>query len=179
MYANGRAAGYGLPIRPRIPASHSMNPFRLEMQSSVRIAVPLQHAWDVFADIRRWTDWCDACLRADVDESFDWTPGQEIGLRFRMAGVGVPFPVRVTESESRSRIAWASTKFSVTAVRTFTFSADPTPGGPGESTVVTDHKLFTSPVLPLRLFYPRPIIRRMTESMLADLKSECERMSGQ
>ena len=35
--------------------------------------------------------------------------------------------------------------------------------------MVTDHKLFTSPALPIRVFYPRPVIRRMTESWLAIL----------
>lgn len=151
-----------------------MNPFRLEMSSSVQIEVPPADVWRVFADISRWTDWCSVCLKADAGEGFDWSVNQRIALRFRMAGVGVPFNVGITASEPGKRIAWASTKFSVTAVRTFTFEE----AAPG-STLVTDHKLFTSPVLPLRLFYPRPVIRRMTESMLVDLKTECERTAGQ
>ncbi len=147
-----------------------MNPFRLELSSSIRVSVSAADAWAVFADVSRWTEWCSVCLKADVATDFDWSISQRIGLKFRMAGVGVPFNVEIVDSEPGRRIAWSSTKFTVTAVRTFDFvdNAD------GTSTV-TDHKLFTSPVLPLRLFYPRPIIRRMTESMLADLAAECDR----
>jgi hypothetical protein len=89
-----------------------------------------------------------------------------------MARVAVPFHVHLDEVSAHQRVAWSSTKFTVTAVRTFTFEES----SPGEVTV-TDHKLFTSPVLPLRTFYPRPIIRRQTESMLASLKAECERLA--
>ncbi len=159
--------------RSRVNMSLTMNPFRLELTSSVCIAAPPEAVWKIFADISRWTEWCGVCLAAEVETDFDWQRGQRIRLKFRIAGRGVPFNVAITESEPSRRIAWASTKLTVTAVRTFSF-AEETP----DSTVVTDHKLFTSPVLPVRLFYPRPVIRRMTESMLVDLKSECERAVG-
>ncbi|MDA1297330.1 MAG: SRPBCC family protein [Chloroflexi bacterium] len=165
-----------------------MNPFRLELSSSVRINAPRERVWQVFADIARWTEWCGVCLRADpevlISEDFDWQPGQRINLKFRMSGVGVPFNVAITDTQPERSVAWASTKLSVTAVRTFTFTeelaeelAKESAGDPAGAsvTVVTDHKLFTSPILPLRLFYPRPLIRSMTERMLADLKTECER----
>ena len=167
-----------------------MNPFRLELSSSTRIDASRDRVCQVFSDIAQWTEWCGVCLRADpvdlphgaitaptdVTKSFDWQPGQRIRLKFRMAGIGVPFNVAVTDAEAGHSVAWASTKLTVTAVRTFTFTDDPSAGSPGRpSTIVTDYKLFTSPVLPLRLFYPRPIIRRMTEQMLEDLKIECER----
>lgn len=147
-----------------------MNPFRLELTSSIEIAAPRTTVWNVFTDIERWTEWCSVCLAASVAPGFDWSPEQRIGLKFRMLGISVPFNVAITEVETENRIAWASTKFTITAVRTFSF-VETAPG----ITTVTDHKLFTSPALPLRLFYPRPLIRRMTESMLADLKTECER----
>jgi uncharacterized protein YndB with AHSA1/START domain len=175
-----------------------MNPFRLELSSAVRIDAPREHVFKVFSDIGHWTEWCGVCLCAQpvdptntgdtdipaTDNNFTWRPGQRIHLKFRMAGLGVPFNVIITESstaaEASKRIVWSSTKLTVTAVRTFTFADDPagsSAGGPtgAPGTTVTDHKLFTSPVLPLRLFYPRPIIRRMTQHMLFDLKTECER----
>lgn len=145
-----------------------MNPFRLELTSSVKIAAQKNHVWGVFSEILRWPDWCEVCAAANAGQEFDWTIGQRIGLRLRLAGIGVPFNVAVTESEPGVSVAWTSTKFTVTAVRTFSFEDSE------DGTLVTDHKLFTSPVLPLSLFYPRPIIRRMADSMLADLKAECE-----
>lgn len=157
-----------------------MNLFRLELTSSVQIDSRRAAVWSVFADLSRWTDWCRVCLKAEVDSSFDWQTGQHIGLKFRMAGARIPFNVAITDAEPGARVAWASTKFSVTAVRTFTFAAVHSEREKAEEqTLVTDHKLFTSPVLPLRLFYPTPMIRTMTESMLADLKAECERAKQQ
>ena len=176
-----------------------MGIFDLTMRSTVSIAVPPSRAWEVFADVRRWTEWSRVTLRSDVDEGFAWGEGQALHLRLRMAGVGVPFNVHITESDFPPlplgervgvrgkagppgpatafphRIAWASTKLTVTAVRTFTFEDDTSFEDECGGTLVTDEKVFTSPVLPVRLFYPRPIIRRMTESFLADLKAECER----
>ena len=146
-----------------------MSLFRLELSSSTHIAASRERVWQVFADIRRWTEWCGVCLRADVDEGFGWRVGERIRLRLRMARVGVPFDVGITEADPGNRVAWASAKLTVTAVRAISFES--ASGG----VAVTDHKLFTSPVLPIWTFYPRPIIRSMTESWLADLKRECER----
>ncbi len=143
--------------------------FKLEMESSVRIDANVERVWEVFSVPRRWPDWCEVCLSVDCAEQMEWKVGSRLGLRLRMAGVGVPFNVTVTESEPGRRVAWASTKMTVTATRTFTFEPD------GDGTIMRDHKLFTSPVLPLQLFYPRPIIRNMTESWLRDIKAECER----
>ncbi|MEX0762207.1 MAG: SRPBCC family protein [Dehalococcoidia bacterium] len=143
--------------------------FRLEMESSVHINAPVEHVWDVFSDPQGWPEWCEVCLSVDCPGRMDWSVGSRLELRLKMAGVGVPFNVTVTESEPGHRVAWASTKMTVTATRTFTFEPD------GDGTIMGDHKLFTSPVLPLRLFYPRPIIRNMTESWLRDIKAESER----
>ena len=143
--------------------------FQLEMNSAVHINSSRDVVWEVFSDIRRWTGWCSVCVRADAAQNFTWKPGDALSLKFRMAGVAVPFNVRVDTSAPGENVSWSSSKFSVTALRTFTFHDG------GDHTLVTDKKLFSSPVLPLRLFYPRPLIRRMTESFLADLKHECER----
>ena len=145
-----------------------MSPFRLEMSSSVDISAPLNHVWQVFSELDRWTEWCGVCLSASGEDNFGWKTGQGISLRLRLAGVGIPFNVTVTESRPQELVAWASTKLTVTAVRTFSFVESEL------GTLVTDHKLFRSKLLPLALFYPRPVIRRMTESMLTDLKAECE-----
>lgn len=161
----------------------NMNPFRLELSSAIQIESSAEHVRQVFADISRWTDWCSVCLDAELvgqsgrrvipaESEFSWKPGERIRFKFRMAGVGVPFEVAIGHTSSEHSVAWSSTKFTVTAVRTFTFEES------GSATVVTDHKLFTSSVLPLRLFYPRPIIRHMSERMLADLKTECERVTA-
>ncbi len=149
-----------------------MNLFSLTLASSIRIEAEREKVWQVFTDISGWSRWCRVCLEANTNSNFNWSPGQCIALRFKMAGLGIPFEVALKEVEPNDQIAWISTKLSVTAVRTFTFVDSD--GG----TMVTDHKVFRSPIAPLRLFYPRPIIRHLSESMLADLKTECERAAS-
>ncbi|MBI2171026.1 MAG: hypothetical protein HYU30_03245 [Chloroflexi bacterium] len=45
----------------------------------------------------------------------------------------------------------------------------------GQVTLVTDHKRFSSAFLPIRLLYPRWIIRDMMVVWLGELKAEAER----
>jgi hypothetical protein len=107
-----------------------------------------------------------------VADDFDWQPGQRLRFRLRMVGVPVPFDVALTEVETGCRVAWESTEFSVTAVRTISITGD------GDGVIIRDHKAFHSPALPVGLVYPRFLIRRMTESWLADLSAEAERRSA-
>ena len=139
------------------------------MQSSITVHSPLSVVWDTFADARSWPKWSRVCLDVwDVSDDL-WAPNSKLSFRLRMANVGVPFSVVVTESEPPHQVTWESTKFSITASRTIQFDGD------GGRTEVTDSKRFSSPVLPIWLFYPRWIIRNMTESWLQELKAEAER----
>ena len=142
------------------------------MQSSLTIEAPLSVVWDTFADATSWPNWSSVCL--DVWNVSDdlWAPNSKLSFRLRMANVGVPFSVVVTESDPPRRVTWKSTKFSITATRTIQLAGD------GDRTEVTDSKRFTSPLLPVWLFYPRWIISDMTESWLQDLKAEAERRAA-
>ena len=142
------------------------------MRSSVTIDAPLSVVWATFAGARSWPNWSRVCTGVWGLSDDLWAPNSGLSFRLRMANVGVPFSVVVTESDPPHRITWESTKFSITATRTSQFAGD------GASTEVTDSKTFASPILPVRLFYPRPIIRNMTESWLKDLKAEAERRAA-
>ena len=142
------------------------------MQSSLTIEAPLSVAWNTFADARSWPTWSRVCLDVwDVSDDL-WSPNSTLSFRLRMANVGVPFSVIVTESDPPHRVTWQSTKFSITATRTIHLAGD------SDRTEVTDSKRFSSPLLPIRLFYPRWIIRNMTETWLQDLKAESERRAA-
>ena len=142
------------------------------MHSSVTVYAPLSVVWDTFADARSWPTWSRVCLDVwDVSDDL-WSPSSKLSFRLRMANVGVPFSVVVTESAPPNRVTWESTKFTITATRTIQFTVD------GDRIQVTDSKQFSSPILPVRLFYPRWIIRNMTESWLQNLKAEAERRAA-
>ncbi len=139
------------------------------MSSSVAIDAPRETVWEVFSHAAAWPEWSRVCLEVREVPDALWRPGSMLWFRLRMAGVGVPFHVFVTDSRPERLVAWESTKFTITATRTFRF--DVVDG----RTLVTDRKLFRSAALPIALFYPRPLIRNMTESWLDDLKRESER----
>ena len=142
------------------------------MKSSVTVDSPLSTVWDTFADAKSWPDWSRVCTDVwDVSDDI-WAPNSKLSFRLRMAGVSVPFSVVVTESHPPKRVTWESTKFSITATRTLQFVAT------GVRTEVTDSKRFSSPLLPIWLFYPRWVIGNMTESWLEDLKAEAERRAA-
>ncbi len=142
------------------------------MHSSITVHSSLSVVWDTFADARSWPTWSRVCLDVwDISDEL-WAPNSKLSFRLRMAKVGVPFSVTVTESDPPHRVTWQSTKFSITATRTIQLAGD------GDRTEVADSKHFSSPLLPIRLFYPRPIIRNMTVSWLRDLKAEAERRAA-
>ena len=142
------------------------------MQSSIAVSSPLSVVWDTFADAESWPKWSGVCTDVwDVSDDL-WSPNSKLSFRLRMANVVVPFSVVVTESDPPRRVTWQSTKFSITATRTIQFAGD------SDQTEVTDSKRFSSPLLPVRLFYPRPVIRNMTASWLQDLKAEAERRAA-
>ncbi len=142
------------------------------MRSTVTVHAPIRVVWDTFADARSWPTWSSVCTEV-WDSSDDlWTPNSKLSFRLRMAKVGIPFSVVVTESDPPHLVTWESTKYSITATRTIQFA------GRSDQTNVTDSKTFSSPVLPVRLFYPRWVIRNMTESWLQDLKAESERRAN-
>lgn len=154
---------------PLLKGRVAISVFNLEMSSTISVTASPAQVWGVFSHVSDWPRWSEVRLGVWNLSSNLWQTGSHLAFSLRMAGLGVPFSVTVTSSDPPARVAWASTKLTVTAVRTFTFEQE------GGRTLVTDRKHFSSPVLPVRAVYPRWIIRRMTEAWLRDLKAEAER----
>ncbi len=145
-----------------------------EMASTIIVNAAPESVWKALTDACRWPEWCRAC--PEVSTAPDaWSPGEALSFKLRIARVAVPFNVRLSDVEPGRCVSWISTKFTVTAVRTI--SLEPR-DGPGITVLVTDHKRFSSPVIPVGVYYPQFLIRRMTESWLEDLKTEAERSAG-
>ncbi len=139
-----------------------------EMASTITVKATPESVWIALTDARRWPEWCRAC--PEVSTAPDaWSPGEALSFKLRMAGIAVPFDVRLTDVEPGRRVSWVSAKFTIRAVRTITL--EPL----ADAVLVTDHKRFSSPVIPVGAYYPQFLVRRMTESWLEDLKTEAER----
>ncbi len=141
------------------------------MSSSVLVIAPAERVWTVISDAARWPEWADVCISVwgSPDEDSGWKPDHKFGFTLKMAGKNVPFSVAISRVHTGNFIEWKSTKFTITAVRTISVEFD------NDQCKVTDSKHFSSYLLPIRMAYPRKVIRRMTDSWLSDLKQEAER----
>jgi hypothetical protein len=140
---------------------------RFTMASTVVLNAPVERIWALITDAKLWPEWCGVCAQVDSIPT-TWSPGNKLAFKLRMATVAVPFRVTITDVSPERHVEWESTKLTITATRRI--SLQPTPDG----IQITDEKVFSSWLLPIRLVYPRLLIRRMTESWLGDLKREVE-----
>lgn len=150
-----------------------MGVFWFEMSSSVIVEATPEKTFAVVEHARDWPRWSQVVVAVDQAPEPPWKPGSTLSFQLRMAGRKIGFRVHVTAYEPPVKLAWSSTKLTITAVRSLLF--EPVATTTGHGTRITDHKRFSSTVLPIGLAYPRPVIRRMTESWLADVKAEAER----
>ena len=134
--------------------------FRLDLISTRHIEAPPGRVRAVFDEVERWPEWCSVLLDLRVAKPI--SVGNDLAYTIRMMGLPAPFHVTI-DAVTDSSVVWSSWKGPILGTRTWRFEAE------GEGTLVTDHKRFESRWLPLALFYPRPIIRQMSQRWLADL----------
>jgi uncharacterized membrane protein len=145
--------------------------FSFEMSSSVSIDAPVERVWDLVETARNWPKWSETVSKvwdAPDEHGWGWIVGLRFGFLLKMANREVPFFVNISRIEPGELIQWRSTKFTITAVRSISVKQEN--GG----CAVTDSKHFSSYLLPIRIAYPRGVIRRMTESWLSELRNEAE-----
>ena len=142
----------------------------LVLSESVEVATAPDAVWRLMEGLEDWTAWNSVCLSSRWTYGAPWAVGSRFRMVLRMAGAPVPFNVRVVEWDPPTAVAWDSTVATVTGSRRFTFR----PVGDGGACEVVDAKTFSSPVLPLRAFYPRPVIQAMSRGWLRSLKAAAE-----
>ena len=144
----------------------------LVLRESTEIHAPLDAVRAAFDDLDAWPTWNGVCLNSSWTSGEPWAIGSAFHMTLQMARRRVGFSVFVTEFERRA-VTWESTVLSITGTRRFTFQEQE-----GDAvTLVTDQKTFRSPILPVKLFYPRPIIQTMSRGWLASLKRQAELVS--
>ena len=143
--------------------------FSLDLISAVHIDAPVPAVRAVFDEVGRWQEWCSVLVGLSLANPI--AVDNELAYTIRMMGLPAPFRVTLTEV-NESCVVWSSWKGPILGTRTWRFEVD------GDGTRVTDHKRFESRWLPLALFYPRPLIRKMSEQWLSDLEGEVSRRGG-
>ncbi len=141
----------------------------LMLRESAEINAPPEVVRAAFDDLEAWPEWNDVCLDSQWTSGEPWAIGSAFRMTLRMARRRVGFSVFITERGQHS-VTWESTVLSITGTRRFSFDGQ----AGGSTTLVSDQKTFRSPVLPVRLFYPRPIVQAMSRGWLASLKRQAE-----
>ena len=142
----------------------------LTLSESIDIDAPIDTVRLAFDDLDRWPEWNSVCMESRWTSGAPWEIGSRFYMRLRMAKRPVSFNVTVTEVDSLGDVEWESTVMTITGTRRFSFETL----SDGAATRVTDSKRFRSTVLPIRLFYPRPIIQTMSRGWLASLRQRAE-----
>lgn len=141
----------------------------LVLRESTEIIAPPESVRAVFDDLESWPEWNSVCQDAAWLGGEPWAIGSGFHMTLRMARRPVHFSVFVTQC-GQDAVTWESTVLSVTGTRRFTFEER----AGGSKTHVTDQKTFRSSYLPVRIFYPRPIVQAMSRGWLASLKQRAE-----
>ncbi len=141
----------------------------LVLRESTEIIAPPEAVRAAFDDLESWPKWNSVCRDAVWMSGKPWEIGSGFHMTLRMARRPIGFNVFVTEF-GQDAVTWESTVLSVTGTRRFTFEQH----AGGSTTYVMDQKTFNSHYLPVRLFYPRPIIQAMSRGWLASLKRQAE-----
>ena len=142
----------------------------LVLSESIEIAAAPDAVWRVFTGLEDWASWNTVCRSASWTHGAPWAVGSGFKMVLRMARAPVPFNVRIVEWDPPNTVAWDSTVLTITGHRRFMFRPV---RGSGACEVV-DTKSFSSSVLPIRVFYPRPVIQAMSREWLRSLKIACE-----
>ncbi|MBI4236311.1 MAG: SRPBCC family protein [Chloroflexi bacterium] len=145
----------------------------LTIREEIEVTAPVGAVWDLFRDLEAWPQWNPVCRGASWVRGPSWVAGSTFRMRLRIAGVPVPFMVQVVEDDLPWAVAWSATIMGVTGRRQFQFDFQ------GRKSIIIDTETVTSRYLPLRLFYPRPIVRAMSRAWLRALKREVERRGPQ
>ena len=146
----------------------------LTLRETVDIAAPIDAVRLAFDDLDRWPEWNSVCIESRWTSGAPWAIGSSLFMRLRMAKRPVPFTVTVSDYDTLGAVEWESTVMSITGTRRFSFESL----SGGATTRVTDSKWFQSSILPVRIFYPRPIIQAMSRGWLASLRRCAESAEG-
>ncbi len=143
--------------------------FRLFLEERIIIRSPRVNVWNTLNSLDSWAQWNSVCKTASWIYGDPWDQGSKFSMSLIFSGIVVPFTVTVEKTEQQYHLKWSSKFLGITGTREFKVDEI------DESTVqVTDSKLFISNYLPIKLFYPRWIINKMSREWLKSLRLQSE-----
>ena len=146
--------------------------FKLFLEERIIIQSPRVNVWNTLNSLDSWAQWNSVCKTASWIYGDPWSQGSKFSMSLIFSGIVVPFTVTVEKSKKPYHLKWSSTFLGITGTRESTVEEI------DQNTVqVTDSKSFKSNFLPIKLFYPKGIINKMSQEWLKSLKLQTELMN--
>ena len=143
--------------------------FELTLQEEIIIRSSIESVWDTLTSLDSWPAWNEVCKKASWVSGEKWKIESIFSMVLILAGLPVPFTVTIKKYNEPNQLSWSSNFLSITGTREFKIERI------NKNMVrVIDSKIFTSSFLPIKLFYPRPIINKMSRGWLNSLKNKSE-----
>lgn len=143
--------------------------FELSLQEEIIIQSSIENVWDTLTSLDSWPVWNEVCEKASWESGENWKIGSVFSMVLILAGLPVPFTVTIKTYDEPNQLSWSSNFLGITGTREFNVEKIN-----GNMVRVIDSKIFNSSFLPIKLFYPRSIINKMSRGWLNSLKIKSE-----
>ena len=139
------------------------------IEETIHIKAPLDRVWQIVTDLGCWKDWNTVLRDVTAGGEEHIAEGGSFRCSIRPYRIPLFFQPVITEVIANERIVWTSRKYGIHGRHEFLFHKK---NGLIE---VTSRETFTGlPTILGGLFLPRQRIRKLTVSMLKDLKQAAE-----
>jgi hypothetical protein len=140
----------------------------MEIIESVTIFSEMDHVWDIFTDLACWNEWNHSMTEAARPEgNYFISEGQRLSLKIRL--YALPFSIKplVECVVPHDQVVWSARKFGVFAKHEFLFT------NLGGAVQIVSREKFAG-LRPFLMMLPKARIRKVTASMLRELKKKAE-----
>ena len=140
----------------------------MEIIETVTILSEMDRVWDIFTDLSRWDQWNHSMKeKARREGRYFISEGQRLSLKIRL--YALPFSIKplVEYVVPHDQVVWSARKFGVSAKHEFLFT------DLGGAVMVVSRERFVG-LRPFLMLLPRAGIRKITATMLKELKKKAE-----
>jgi hypothetical protein len=139
------------------------------VEETIEINAGIETVWNAFIDLTCWEEW-NTVLRDVATESEIIREGQKFSCSLRFFSVPLFFEPEIEEVVPRRKVVWKGKKYGISSRHEFVFTKR------DQGVRVTSRETFSGPVFS-GVLLPKREIRKLTRSLLRDLKKASERSS--
>ncbi|GBE06905.1 MAG TPA: hypothetical protein ENG95_00845 [Nitrospirae bacterium] len=138
------------------------------IEDTMLINATLEKVWDIFTDLTCWKDWSTTLTNVTYDKK-RLTKGESFAFCLRPFNIPLRMKPVVKEILPREHVIWSGSKYGISARHEFIFKSH------DGKVLLTSRETFAGVLVqPLVFFFPARKMRKLTISMLQELKAAAE-----